>query len=225
MLNLANPNSGVIEQMRQARIAQFVANADAVLNGNSAVAPPSASALDPRLEHLRNDRRFASLLRLDDPTERDAALEAIQILIDRCGYHWRSALSRRAMKDRRAVRQRKATQYPERRRGRPLGAHNFAARQFGLGLAMIWWEHTGRPPSRHEARPDSARGSYLEFVELVTAAVPPVRRKSSSAAVPESEYLARISIQDFRAAQNAPEEYRRRGLIDERLWLSRPLPD
>jgi hypothetical protein len=37
--------------------------------------------------------------------------------------------------------------------------------------------------------------------------------------VPSVNYLVRESIAAFKIAQTAPEEYRRRGLIDERRWL------
>ncbi len=103
-----------------------------------------------------------------------------------------------------------------------MGAQNFAARQFGLGLAILWWEHTGRPPSRYAPRLGSIQGSYTEFVGMIADALPPPARQASATALPGVEYLVRTSIKDFRAARNAPDEQRQRGLIDEGLWLSGP---
>ena len=158
-MNIANRYSLVIKQMRQERRTRIPFGDRAPTRADLTTIAAEPITLDPRLELLKNDRRFAKLLRIDDPVEQDAVLEAMQTLITRCGYHQRSAQSQQGMINRRAVRNWRAAQHPARRRGRPLGAQNFAARQFGLGLAMIWWEHTGRGPSGYErGRGDRSRG-------------------------------------------------------------------
>ena len=85
---------------------------------------------------------------------------------------------------------------------------------------MIWFEYTGRPPSRYE--PKAERGGYVRFVELLVDAAPPRLRRSADGRRPAIDYLVRTSVLLFRAAQLSKEEYRRRGLLDEREWLDRP---
>ena len=184
--------------------------------------PASAAVFDrppSLLTPLVANGRLARLLGNNDPAELVAAAEEIETLLARVGYHWRSSLLARSDYNRRVIRMSRAAKQPAKHRGRPIGAQNFALRQFGLGLAVIWNEQTCRRPSRYEPRPGSRRSSYVEFVAAIAAAVALPFRRSTAGATPEVEYLVRTSIQDFRAARAAPEEYRRRGLIDERLWL------
>jgi hypothetical protein len=42
-----------------------------------------------------------------------------------------------------------------------------------------------------------------------------IKRKGQ---VPKVDHLVRASIDEFKAAREAPEEYRRRGLLDEQRW-------
>jgi hypothetical protein len=70
----------------------------------------------------------------------------------------------------------------------------------------------------------SRKPSFTEFVEAIVDMVPSMLRKSGTSRMPDVEYMVRTSVGDFRAARSAPEEYRRRGLIDEQLWLG-PLGD
>jgi hypothetical protein len=58
---------------------------------------------------------------------------------------------------------------------------------------------------------------------MIAEAVAVPARRTSTSGLPGTDYLVRIAIRDFRAALMAPEEYRRRGLIDERLWLHGPV--
>lgn len=181
--------------------------------------PDAIARLPPWLATLTTDGRLARLLGIADRDELRAVAEDLETLLARVGYHWRSSLLARSDHNRRVVRNSRAAQRPAERRGRPIGAQNFALRQFGLGLAVIWNEQTCRQPSRYDPKPGSRRSSYAEFVATIAAAVALPFRRSTAGATPEVEYLVRTSIQDFRAARAAPEEYRRRGLIDERLWL------
>jgi len=215
-MSIANPHSPVIAQMRDDRARRPDHDVDV---GHSGGVPPAPQpiTLDPHLQQLKGSSRFAELLQIDDPTELAAVVEAIQTLVDRCRYHQEGMLFRRRMKDWRAAR--RGRKQRARRRGRPTGAANFAARQFGLGLAMIWWEHAGRLPSRYEPARSRVAGSYVEFVVMVVGTLPPPARRGSSASSPGIEYLVRTSITDFRAARNAPDEYRRRGLIEQDAWL------
>jgi hypothetical protein len=85
---------------------------------------------------------------------------------------------------------------------------------------MIWFEYTGRLPSRYE--PNAEHGGYVRFVELLVEAVPPRLRRSPDGRPPAIDYLVRTSVLSFRIARLSNEEYRRRGLLDEREWLDRP---
>lgn len=177
------------------------------------------SGLGSRLGCLNADECVTRSLGVDDPVEIMAVLQEIETLLVRVGYHWRSALARRARMNRRSERRSRALQPTPKKRGRPANAQNFAARQLGLGLALIWNEQTRRPPSRYEPTSKVPRRSYMAFVAAIAGTVPMLFRKTIPSVPPDVEYLVRTSIRDYRAAMAAPEEYRRRGLIDEQLWL------
>jgi len=179
---------------------------------------PLAVPLDRRLEPLLSDRHFKTLFRGLDAAELRSLLEDVETLIFRCGLHHRSALLRNAWRNRRATRRRRAVEAGGHKAGRPAGAANFAAQQYGLGLAMIWFEYTGRPPSRYASK--ALHGGYPRFVERLVDTAPP-RLRAADGPPPSVEYLVRTSIALFRAARRAPEEYRRRGLLDEQEWLDR----
>jgi hypothetical protein len=181
--------------------------------------PASLSAT--RLVRLRSilDAKIARTLGADDPVEVDALLQEIESVLARAGYHWRSSLAKRARRNRRGERRVKAALTGTGTRGRPRGVQNFAARQLGLELATIWFERTGRPPTRYEPSANLRRVSFMEFVAAVAGLMPLMFRKSGRPAVPGVDYLVRTSTADFRAARAAPEEYRRRGLLDESVWL------
>jgi hypothetical protein len=219
-MNVAILHPSPIERMRQERRARR--SGRRVGAGRAVDTPPvtAPATLDPDLQKLKRNPRFAELLQIDDPTELAAVLEDVQTLVDRCHFHHERALLRRRMRNWRAVRRGK--RQSARGSGRPKGAANFAARQFGMGLAMLWWEQTGRSPSRYQRGRGDNLGSYVEFVEMIVEAAPAPARQTSSPALPETEYLVRTSIKDFRVARNAPAEYRRRGLIEENAWLDGP---
>jgi hypothetical protein len=84
---------------------------------------------------------------------------------------------------------------------------------------MLWFQYTGRPPSRYESK--KHRG-YFRFVELVLEAAPPPLRRSPDGRPPAIDYLVRISVTSFHVARLSEKEYRRRGLLDEGEWLDRP---
>lgn len=106
-----------------------------------------------------------------------------------------------------------------------MGATNFAARQLGLGLAFLWSEQTGRRPGRtHDAIQGVEGGDYYAFVVLVLGALPRRVLRKGKGQITAPDYVVRTSIKDFIEARNAPEDYRRRGLIEEGPWL-RPVAD
>jgi hypothetical protein len=210
----------VIEQMRRQRTAPMLTqtgDATTLLSRQEAV---STIGLAAGLRQLNAGGRLARLLGNDDPEEVSAVLDELASLLARIGYHWRSALASRAQRNRRTVRRSRASMQPTTKRGRTRGSVNFAARQLGLGLAVVWSEQTGRPPSRCESRPGSQRPSYTNFVAAIAVLVPMLFRKTEPSVLPDVEYLVRVSIRDYRAAMAAPEEYRRRGLLDEHQWLN-----
>ena len=180
--------------------------------------PTAVRPLFPWLAELENDPRFLKLFIGFDAAERKEILQQVQVLCDRCGYHHRLALLRRNWRHRRVIRQRRSARQPRRSTGRPLGAANFACRQYMLGLALIWCEQTTRRPSRYRPlRFPSKQGSFVEFVELFLGAVTAWQRASATKP-PSKEYLIRVCIKDLQAARQSLDEYRRRGLIAESLW-------
>jgi hypothetical protein len=210
----ADSPSTIIEQMRRAHLG--LPPTDGHDNVQADASPPESEpeTLDLDLTALEGNQSFMRLFPRHDSAERRAILFDVQTLRARCKAHWNLASDDRALRDERDFRRDRAKRFPIRKPGRPRGAANFAARQFGLGLAMIWWENTGRPPSRYEGH-----GTYAEFVDLIASAVPRRVRRNPGAELPSIEYLVRESVRDFRLARASNEEYRRRGLLDERTWL------
>ncbi len=212
-------STAVIAHLRAHRRAGIPGHQVPMASTIASANPDAIARLPSWLATLTTDGRLARLLGNDDRHELRAVAEDLETLLARVGYHWHSAFRGRADQNRRVVRTSRAAQQPVKHRGRPIGAQNFALRQFGLGLAVIWNEQTCRRPSRYLPKPGSRRSSYVEFVATIAAEVALPFRRSTAGATPDVEHLVRTSIQDFRSARAAPEEYRRRGLIDERLWL------
>jgi hypothetical protein len=217
---MTKSSSEIIEQMRRDRRMRTGLDPLPPREGQVATPQVPAVALDPRLEGLLTDRRFRAVLEGMDTTELRSLLEEVGTLIFRCSLHHRSAIWRKAVRGRRASRRRRSAEVPGRKAGRPAGAKNFSVQQYGLGLAMIWFEYTGRLPSRYE--PTAEHGGYVRFVELLVDAVPPRLRRSPDGRPPAIDYLVRTSVLSFRIACLSNAEYRRRGLLDEREWLDRP---
>ncbi len=107
------------------------------------------------------------------------------------------------------------------RRGRPAGAVDFAARQLGLGLALIWWQQTGRRPTRtYSSILGLEKGAYRAFVQLVIDALPRRVLRKHNGRWLDIDYLVRTSATDCAEALGSSEESRRRGLLEERSWLN-----
>jgi hypothetical protein len=172
----------------------------------------------PRL--LARCEPLAQLLNLDDPAELAAALDDIQTLLYRCGYHIDSSHQDRTRRINQRRDSRSVVGAPG-RRGRPAGSVNWASRQLGLGLATIWSEQTGNAPTRRVDGYGDGRehGPYREFVACVLSALPRPLRATRKGHVPEVDYLVRVSIQDFKVAHGSSNNARSHGLIDEQRWL------
>jgi hypothetical protein len=177
-------------------------------------APAEPTSIDPRL--LAIEAEIGERLELDDPVELRALLEDLQTLCYRCGYHFRAALIDYIRKQDAPARRGASG----RRRGRPKGTVNFAARQFGLGAAQILLEHTGRRPTRRVcASSGKAYGPYRDFLALIVGALTDAPWVCHGDTFPDVEYLLRESVTSHKAAQRSVDEYRRRGLLDEAAWL------
>jgi hypothetical protein len=219
-MNVQSRHSATIERMR---IARNVPTAENRRTWSPAPVPGPASdpiRIHPRL--LRIAPQIATLLRVDDRTEIEAALVDLQTLFVRCGYHLGLRRSARQWKQQDAALARRGSLIgrSKRGRGRPVGAANWAAGQLGLGLATIWSEHGGRKPTR---RFDAIGGSgecgpYWDFVALILSVLPARSQIKRKGQCPKVDHLVRASIDEFKAAREAPEEYRRRGLLDEHRW-------
>jgi hypothetical protein len=171
--------------------------------------------MHPRLALRR--RAIAKHLHLEDSTEINAALEELETLFYRCGYHLASStFGRRESASQRARTRPVAT---TRRVGRPVGSANWANRQLGLGLATIWAEQTGlRPARRFNPTEASEYGPYRDFVACVVNGLPRRLLATRKGAVPAVEHLVRISIEEWKSAQASADKVRRQGLLDESRW-------
>ena len=88
------------------------------------------STIHPRLEARREP--LARLLNLDDRTEASAALQELQTLLVRCGYHIAFALHERALYLSRRRRSRGVDRTTgNARRAPPPGSSNWASQQLG----------------------------------------------------------------------------------------------
>lgn len=175
------------------------------------------SIVHPRLLARRD--ALGSSLGVDDPTELAAALDDIQTLLYRCGYHVAFAHDQRLQH----LCRRRGSRAPVRpHRGRPRSSANWVSRQLGLGLATIWFELTGKAPARRfDGIGDRGEhGPYRAFVACVLDAVPRRLRATRKGHVPEVDYLVRASIDEFKEARSSPDETRQRGLLDESRWLA-----
>ena len=179
------------------------------------------TTLHPRL--LARRETLGQLLGLDDPTELAAALDDINTLLHRCGYHIAFAHDER-LRHLHRRRGSSAVGGARARRGRPRGSANWASRQLGLGLATIWFELTGKAPTRHfdAIGGTGEHGPYRAFVACVHGMVPRRLRATRKGHVPEVDYLVRLSIDEFKSAQASPHEARRRGLLEREVAGSDP---
>lgn len=162
---------------------------------------------------------------IDDPTELAAVLEDLATLLARCALHLKHQLVTRRDVHSSQGRKLRAIRGAG-RRGRPAGAVDFAARQLGLGLALIWWQQTGRRPTRtYSSILGLEKGAYRAFVQLVIDALPRRVLRKHNGRWLDIEYIVRKSATDLADAQSSSDEFRQRGLLDERPWLdagSRP---
>lgn len=187
-----------------------------------------SSAFEPRSQVPSRLRRrqhdIGQALGVDDPTELAAALEDLATLLTRCALHLKHQLVTRREVQSWQSRKLRALRGAG-RRGRPPGAADFAARQFGLGLALVWWEQTGRRPTRtYSPVLGVERGAYRGFVQLIVDALPRQVLRKHNGRWLDIDYLVRASVTDVAEARSSSEEYRRRGVLDEKPWLSAGTP-
>ena len=111
-------------------------------------------------------------------------------------------------------------------RGRPAGTMSLVAVQLALGLAYIWKEWTGGPPTRSVfVDPKSARysegGPFHTFVKAVVSVAPSGLRKPRKGRLPSVDHLVRLAKHQFDLAE-AKDLEGFRGLLEESLWLGKP---
>jgi len=202
--------------LRQWRADGFVLRRCALF-AHRPVVRATTNSVHPRLR--ARERQVGVLLGLDDPTELGIVLEDIGTLLARCVLHLKNQLATRREVRSWQARKLRATRGSA-TRGRPPGAADFAARQLGLGLGMLWYEHTGRRPTRtYSDFLGLEKGDYRAFVKLIVDSLPlrVVRKKNGR--LRDIDYIVRQSTADFDKALRSREEYQRRGLIDEIPWL------
>ena len=115
-------------------------------------------------------------------------------------------------------------------RGRPADTDSLALRQFALGLARIWAEHSGQPMSRlwrcrwivGQGMVTEEYGPFRDFVALAMELVPQHLRTTGKGALRGIDYTVRLAIGEYKVAMTCRAPHRRRGLISNRLWLGPP---
>ena len=174
--------------------------------------------IHPRLQRRRSE--IGKALKIDDPTELSAALEDIQILLDRCGYHLRFQHFEAKLRSTSGISRAPLPASGTKRRGRPKGSANWAERQLALGLADIWRAHSGRRPTRHhDGTLGRDGGPFHAFVELIRRMLPVPLQRTRKSHAPSVDYLVRVGIEELKQATRSSDEARRRGLIEEHRWL------
>lgn len=157
---------------------------------------------------------------IDEPPELEALLQDIQTLLYRCGYHVRLTHLQRHSKVALPVARSQDTNAILPRRGRPPGTANWASHQLALGLAMTWFEYTGRVPVRRVDGYHGGRehGPYYDFVTAILSGLPRVLRATRKGHVPAIDHVVRQGIDAFKIARAHPDEARQRGLLDPACW-------
>lgn len=105
------------------------------------------------------------------------------------------------------------------RRGRPPNTESLALRQLAYGLAATWVSVTGSAPTRRVTWDDHREyGPYRTFVASVLDAVPRQLRTTRKGAVRGVDFIARLGIESYRAAQTTASPAQPFGPLDDSSW-------
>lgn len=105
------------------------------------------------------------------------------------------------------------------RRGRPPNTESLALRQLAYGLAATWVNVTGSAPTRRVTWDDHREyGPYRTFVASVLDAVPRQLRTTRKGAVRGIDFIARLGIESYRAAQTTVSPAQPFGPLEETRW-------
>jgi hypothetical protein len=220
-MNVPSPYSAIIERMRIERNVPTSENRKTWAPGPVREVPPTWVKIHKRVRRLRKACRMYMGLR--NATEIRAVTEDVQTLLLRCLYHLRRERVVHEERRRQAAARRRAARSEATRpaRGRPPGSAKLAALQLEQGVAQIWFEFTGRWPTRRfDAWNGREYGPFHEFLQAVRDILPRSIFVRSKGNVPKVDFAVRRAIAELHEAQAAPDEYRHRGLIDEKTWLT-----
>ncbi len=105
------------------------------------------------------------------------------------------------------------------RRGRPPGTDSLALRQLAYGLAAVWASYSGSAPARRVAFDDhNEYGPFRTFVASVLDALPRRIRMTRKGGVRGVDFIVRLGVQGFRAAQTGPASMRPFGPLEDSRW-------
>jgi hypothetical protein len=105
------------------------------------------------------------------------------------------------------------------RRGRPPSTSSLALRQLAYGLAAVWVSVTGSAPTRRVTlKGHHEYGPYRTFVATVLDALPRQLRTTRKGAVRGVDFIARLGVESYRAAQTAPSPTQPFGPLEDTRW-------
>lgn len=104
-------------------------------------------------------------------------------------------------------------------RGRPPNTDSLALRQLAYGLAATWASVTGSAPTRRVTlKGHHEYGPYRTFVTTVLNAVPRRLRATRKGAVRDVDFIARLGVESYRAAQTAGSPAQPFGPLEDTRW-------
>jgi hypothetical protein len=104
-------------------------------------------------------------------------------------------------------------------RGRPPNTDSLALRQLAYGLAAVWTSVTGSAPARRVTiKGHHEYGPYRTFVATVLDALPRHLRTTRKGAVRGVDFIARLGVESYRAAQTAASPTQPFGPLEDTRW-------
>jgi len=105
--------------------------------------------------------------------------------------------------------------------GRSRGTLSLAQRQFALGLAVVWVNYRGLPPTRrYDFYKKKEYGPFFDFVELMLSTLPVrFRRMKIKGNLKKPRSLVTMACTEYRLAKKSRDPTRLRGNLSEARWL------
>ena len=107
------------------------------------------------------------------------------------------------------------------KQGRSAGTMSLAQRQFALGLAVTWVNHTGlKPTRRYDFYKKKEYGPFFDFVELVLSMLPTrFRSMKIKGNLKRPRSLVIMACREYRLVKESGDPTQLRGNLSEARWL------